>query len=125
MDIIKVTITAACVFLTAACASTNSVEMSNSQRETIMKTASELLKKCMVDNVASYDDGVTDASYIALALAGRCSSEYNYFTDTYLSTINANDQVKRNVKQVSLTDDRKIKTFLPMVLKFRSYVREG
>ncbi len=125
MEIIKVTFTIVCVFLAIGCADTNSIEMSNSQRQVIMKTPSELLQKCMVDNVASYDDGVTDASYIALALAGRCSSEYNYFTDTYLSTINANDQVKSSVKQALLTDDRKIKTFLPMVLKFRSYVREG
>jgi len=76
--------------------------------------------ECGMRNVSGMDDGVSDASTVALALALQCNSEYLAVTEAHGDLVLQNDAQKRMWRQTRATRQVRVEAFLPIVLDHRS-----
>lgn len=100
----------------AACTNVNqkstyeqNVDLNQALRETL---------DCARSKVASIDDGRSDASTIAFALAGRCIAEYQYSIEVVANGL-ANDKQRRIFRNHRNSAEGKIEFFLPVVMEYR------
>ncbi|NHN85808.1 hypothetical protein GOB93_14320 [Acetobacter musti] len=83
--------------------------------------ATEDLKNCAIDNVSKIDDRTSDASTIAMALASRCHNEYRNSVMSFSNGMNYRQ--KQMLVWTAEQTSRKIDTFLPWVLKYRTSLK--
>lgn len=74
---------------------------------------------CAVNNVALVDDGMSDASSVAWALAQICSKEYRYASVVFASANLENRIQRRMFVQKRNEVSEKIENFLPYVMDYR------
>lgn len=86
------------------------------------RTTKEMFNRAF-EVVPTIDDGISDAQTISLALASACSAEYSRnakaFADLHLS----DDHQKRIFINRCNTNEAKINTFLRVVLKYRTSLK--
>ncbi len=109
----NVTSFALAVLILAACqAPLPSPVYTEKEREFALKE----YKECLVANIASIDDGKSDAYTIANAAATLCKEKYARFIE--IKTADANPQVKAMVMRNTLSNQADM--IVPMVLKMRA-----
>lgn len=69
------------------------------------------------------DDGISDASTAAFALALRCSREYDLTTEALSQTMD-NDAQKQMIRASRSSQQEKVATFLPEIMLFRHSQRK-
>lgn len=70
--------------------------------------------------IAETDDGISDATTVAFALALRCGVEYNAVTEATAAARLNNDNQRRMFRDKRSTRERRIEAFLPTVMQYRS-----
>ncbi len=86
----------------------------------VVEDALKAETNCALTNIPKMDDGVSDASTVALAIAQVCASEYRRVTNAYGSA-NLDNQNQRNMfQQRRNSTSEKIENFLPFVLAYRN-----
>jgi hypothetical protein len=97
------------------------VTTSSSSVETELK-AEEALKaqiECGKNLVAKTDDGISDASTVAYALALRCNREYIAATDAWGNAKLSNENQRRVFRNKRSSTAEMVEAFLPTVMKYR------
>lgn len=77
---------------------------------------------CARRNVSQVDDGTSDATTVAFALAMRCGAEYNAVIEAY-STDFENDAQRRKFRQRRMSSEARLESFLPVVMQYRQATR--
>lgn len=91
------------------------VQISQEEKENIKKEATQHLKTCLQMNVASLDDGKSDAATVAKAAASSCTPEYLAFEKSLMIGAPEYIQNEFHNRQALKRGDEVI----PMVLKYR------
>lgn len=83
------------------------------------QAAAKAFSQCAAANVASLDDGVSDASTIAFALTLHCTSEYDNALNAMAADLEDTMQVEQ-FKSRAKNRARQIEASLPVVLAYRN-----
>jgi hypothetical protein len=78
---------------------------------------------CAAVNIAKVDDGFSDASSVALALASLCVSEYSLSTEAFGMANLDNDEQRRMFRERRGRISAKIEAYLPVVMTYRNALR--
>ena len=87
--------------------------------QTRYKRALQTEVLCGREHVAEVDDGTSDATTIALALALRCNTEYDEAVDAAADALLDNEAQRRAFKMKSRTEQHRVEMFLPTVMQYR------
>lgn len=98
--------------------------LDRAQQEAILNTKMDALRNCMWNHVLDYDDMISDASHVALALAGRCNYEYSSYVNSVVDATDISEIAKKRMVFELQSDQNKISNFMPVVLKARAQVRD-
>ena len=79
--------------------------------------------ECERRNVPLIDDGTSDATTVALALALRCNAEYNAATEAVAAGLD-NDAQRRMLRKKRSLRENRIEAFLPIVMQYRQTTKE-
>ncbi|MBU1425776.1 MAG: hypothetical protein KKH12_01105 [Gammaproteobacteria bacterium] len=101
--------------LLSACAQIPSSELISEE-----KSALQAQVECGYKHIAEVDDGISDATTVAFALAIRCGSEYNAATEATAAARLNNDNQRRMYRDKRYTKERRIEAFLSTVMYYRS-----
>ncbi|HCB3268301.1 TPA: hypothetical protein MYU63_004528 [Citrobacter amalonaticus] len=113
------------VLVSSGCAQrTSAPKLSVQQQNAVINPLTQSMHNCARANITDVDDLITDASYIAIELANRCSKEYQTYVTTYLDVTNTEPRVKTMVLREAAQDEYKAKIFLPDVLEYRAAYRK-
>ncbi len=115
----KILIACVCC-LTYACAEIPSSELFSAEN-----SALEAQVACGYKNIAETDDGISDATTVALALAIRCGAEYNVATEAIAAARLNNDNQRLMYREKRYTKERRIDAFLSTVMSYRSNRLKG
>lgn len=85
-----------------------------------MKPATEGLLSCAAGNVRLLDDGASDASAVALAVADMCRGEYVRMVNANAVANLDNEDQYRIFYRRQMAAERRISTVLPLVLGHRN-----
>lgn len=99
-------------------------KLSVQQQNAVIDPLTQSMHDCARTNIVDLDDLVTDASYIAIVVANRCSKEYQAYVTTYLDVTDTDPRVKTMVLREAAQDEYKAKIFLPDVLEYRAAYRK-
>lgn len=80
---------------------------------------------CAVRAVPEVDDGISDAQSVALAIALRCSREYQQATEAFGAANLDNDAQRRMFRERRSHTQAKIEWFLPTVMDYRATIRKA
>jgi hypothetical protein len=105
--------------LTLSGCANRSPRLSSQEYDQVLKIALRLQIDCGDDNISKIDDNRSDARTIALALALRCTKEYNEVTKTIASNMD-NEAQSAMIRDRRNTQNSKIETFLPLVMTYRN-----
>ena len=86
-------------------------------------TADEALRAqiaCGEQHVSEVDDGISDASTVALALALRCHREYVATGEAWGAAYLDNDNQRRIFRKRWSGTNERTEAFLPIVMKYRT-----
>jgi hypothetical protein len=86
--------------------------------------AMRLNHMCARSAVPDVDDGISDAQTIALALALRCSHEYQQSIEAFGAANLDNDAERRMFRERLNSPQGKIESFLPVVMNYRASLRK-
>ena len=75
--------------------------------------------ECGKSHVRESDDGTSDASTVAFALASRCSGEYVAATEAWAAVYLDNENSRRIFRNKRAGTTEKIEDFLPIVMQYR------
>jgi hypothetical protein len=89
-----------------------------------INAAKDVLIKQQLKMIPFIDDGISDASTIALALTNACMTEYMKVTEVACKYLDNNNQV-RMYKERANSVNGKIQFSLPVVLFYRSQKQKG
>lgn len=87
--------------------------------------AMRLEAMCAVRAVPEVDDGISDAQSVALAVALRCSREYQQATEAFGAANLDNDAQRRMFRERRNHTQAKIESFLPTVMNYRASIRKA
>jgi hypothetical protein len=73
---------------------------------------------CAMANAPFVDDGISDASTVALALSVRCNNEYQMLVETLASELRGTNQILAFKRQANSQESR-VTRFLPFVMQNR------
>lgn len=79
--------------------------------------------ECSLDNVGQVDDGISDATTVALALSFRCANEYDAATEAMGATLQNNVQ-RQGLRERMATTQMRVQSFLPIVMDYRNKARQ-
>ncbi len=83
------------------------------------KSMDALIKR-QFELVGQIDDGISDATTIALALSNACIVEYNAATEAWCVAKLANERQCQMFRNKRNTPEEKIQDSLPIVLQYRA-----
>lgn len=83
------------------------------------ETAARLAMNCGINKAGDLDDGVSDASTIAAALASVCDREYENYVDATVKAAEANQAVRGALRDRMMSRGWQMDFFLPLVLSRR------
>lgn len=110
-----------------ALTSCSSMVTSSSSSVEIEVAADEALRvqvECGKSLVAETDDGISDASTVAYALALRCNREYVAATDAWGGANLSNENQRRLFRNKRSSTTAMVEAFLPTVMQYRqSHIR--
>lgn len=109
--------------LGAGCASTEPKPLPTEIANQVLRKATDLMIECGVKHAASIDDGVSDASTIALALSQACATEYDGVTKVIGHAYLTNNAQRRLLATERARASSKVDAFLGVVLKYRAASR--
>ncbi len=112
------------IFLVVACATPQQPSMPTSEPKTRSEDAIRLQSMCAVRTVSEVDDGISDAQSVALALALRCSREYQQATEAFGSANLDNEAQRRMFREDRNQTQEMIRNFLPIVMDYRAFNRK-
>ncbi len=108
------------VFCCVLVACSNPASRSNyAERKTAVEDAMRAEIACGREHVAEIDDGTSDASTVALALALRCNREYGATTEAWGAAYLDNDTQRRILRQRRSGRNERVEAFLPTVMQYR------
>jgi hypothetical protein len=114
IKLISITLTIGALF---GCAAPASIPTNESIQQA--RYADLQLNGCIFRNISSLDDGISDASSIAIALASVCSDERQRTIDVAASEMNDSGLIYR-FRLITATRESKIEKFIPYVLEWRA-----
>jgi hypothetical protein len=115
----------ASVALLLVLAGCGSLQSSNQYQEELklkFQSASKDNRECYLRNVSKADDGISDASTVALALAGLCANEFQKLVEAQVAAMDNENQRLMLRQQVS-TNSFKISMYLPGVMSYRNWLK--
>jgi len=120
------------LILTMTLVLTGCIETAPKKNEHIKHYSNEVFEQlykevldCGAKNVSEVDDGISDATTIALVLAKRCTVEYEKSIQ-YFAYVNAeNERQSRLLFSMAREQKTKVERFLTIVLKYRSLKRQN
>lgn len=101
--------------LLSACVHAPSAELISAEQSALQAQVD-----CAFKNIAETDDGISDATTVALALAIRCGAEYNAATEAIAAARLNNANQWRMFRDRRSTRERRIEAFLATVMQHRS-----
>jgi hypothetical protein len=105
------------IFL-SACAQTEIRQRSTAADSAAVDERIGAQVSCGRKYVVEVDDGTSDATTIALALALRCRAEYGAATEAIAATLD-NDAQRRMLRQRREAREERVESFLPLVVQYR------
>jgi hypothetical protein len=76
--------------------------------------------ECGREHVSEVDDGISDASTVALALALRCHREYLAAGEAWGAAYLDNDNQRYKFRKRRAATSERTEAFLPIVMKYRT-----
>lgn len=89
------------------------------QLKVVAENALKAEIECGRNHVSETDDGTSDASTVALALALRCNKEYFEATEAWSSAYLHNEAQSRMFRKKRSGTTERIEEFLPIVMQYR------
>jgi len=89
-----------------------------------VKDAMRSIVICAKGGVSEVDDGISDAQTVALALALRCSTEYQQSIKTFGAAKSDDEETFAIFREKQYSTQSKIETFLPFVMDYRASLRK-
>lgn len=106
-----------CVLI--ACSNPASRSSLSAERKSVAEDAIRAQIACGKEHVAETDDGTSDASTVALALALRCNREYGAATEAWGAAYLDNEAQRRMFRQRRSGSSERMEAFLPIVMQYR------
>lgn len=106
-----------CVFI--ACSSTETRSGLSVGQKVGAEDALRAEVECGKSHVGETDDGTSDASTVAFALALRCNREYVAATEAWAAVYLDNEDSRRIFRNKRAGSTEKIEDFLPIVMQYR------
>lgn len=121
----KITLSLLVLIMLVGCVETQKISKQESDtRVFVANSALKASKECGEMNVRNVDDGISDASTVALALANFCSKEYEQSIKAWAEA-KINRPNERMMFENSMRSSRqKIETFLPTVMNYRNLIKK-
>ena len=124
MQIHKILLTTFSALLATACATPQQASPPPSELKARADDAMRLQALCAARTVPEVDDGISDAQSVALALALRCSREYQQATEAFGAANLDNDAQRRMFRERRNRSQEKIESFLPIIMDYRVSTRK-
>ncbi len=102
-----------------ACANSSSRSKLSADQKSIAEEAMRAQIACGEEHVAETDDGTSDASTIAFALALRCNREYGALTEAWGAAYLDNEAQRRIFQRRRSGSAERMEAFLPTVMRYR------
>jgi len=96
-----------------------SAEQQASTKVQVEKTMDALIKR-QLELVGQIDDGISDATTIALALSNACIVEYTAATEAWCTAELDNERQRQLFRNKRNKPEEKIQDSLPIVLQYRA-----
>lgn len=117
----KLVLVGACVLVSACVQAPVKKEPTAAQVEEQDRTTRAAIA-CGKQHAADIDDSVSDAGTVALALAIRCSNEYNASTEAFGATLD-NETQRRMFRERRAAREARVEAFLPVVMWHRQVAK--
>jgi len=93
--------------------------------EEVFKGLVQNMLDCGAKNVGDVDDGISDASTVAIVLSRRCSAEYEMSHQYYARGKLDNEQQVRIFLNKAREVRSRVERFLPIVMRYRSLKKQN
>lgn len=106
-----------CVLI--ACSSTGTRSVLSEEQKAVTEDALKAEIECGKSHVGETDDGTSDASTVAFALALRCNREYVAATEAWGAAYLDNEAQRRIFRKKRSGTTERMEAFLPIVMQYR------
>ena len=115
----KIFLLCICCCVLIACSGTTTRSGLSVELKVVANNAMRLEVECGKSYVGETDDGTSDASTVALALALRCNREYVAATEAWGAAYLDNEAQRRMFRNKRSGTTERVEAFLPIVMQYR------